>query len=365
MFQKKLIRSSETIMKKKLFTHYLLIKFAGGILIIVFSFMSAFPVFAVTNLSVELETNPTSTPLAEPTKEPKEHIPEATPQVTPEPIPEAMKPFSIVWISDTQTILSHGRTYLQDMTRYAEEHREELNAICLLHTGDISENLNWPSQRRLVLDAFEELKKLPVLAVAGNHDFGKTRSDYRPYTSLPVVKNIPDTQKYKDGRGVYSVFKSGDTEIVLVGLSYGTKGVKEAQKWARDIFLAHPNAVGIFFCHQFVTKSGTILADNQYITDIIAKCPNVRLVLCGHSRCIAHLELSFKDDPVSDSVRLVNVICFDYQSEDPLTGSYMQFLTFDPATRSISVISYSPSLDDFVCHDDEPDKESFVLQNAF
>lgn len=308
-----------------------------------------------------------STPSAS-TPEPQTPAP-ATPMQTeapgtPEPA-QAPRPFTIVWIADTQTIIAHAKPYFQDMTRYTEEHREELNVLCLIHTGDYSSNLRWTSQRNMVIDAFAELKETPVLAVAGNHDFGKSMSDYRPFYTLPVIQNMPAKYVYKDGRGVYGVFDADGTEVVIVGLSYGTRGVKAAQKWARDIFQAHPNAIGIFFCHQFVAKIGVPLDDHPFTTDIIAQCPNVRLVLCGHSRIIAHTEIRVKDDPASDDERVVNVLCFDYQLGDPLNGSYMQLLTFDPVKRTISVNTYSPSKDDYVCHDDKPEEECFVLENAF
>lgn len=152
---------------------------------------------------------------------------------------------------------------------------------------------------------------------------------------------------------------------MVVGLSYGTRGVKAAQEWARNALLANPDYTGILLFHQFVTRDGIVLPDDPFVTDIIAQCPNVRLVLCGHSRCIARTQLRFKDTAGSDAERVVNVLCFDYQLEDPLSNSYLQFLTFDPSDRSVFVTSYSPIKDDYVLNDENPEKECFLLQNAF
>ena len=285
----------------------------------------------------------------------------------PNPDPTSEADFTVAWLSDTQRMVYQSNTSFQLalIMEYVEENRENENIICMLQTGDFADNM-WKSWQADICDeAVALLKTVPFLAIAGNHDIGYRAQNYAVWLERPFVKNLPEEQKYRDGRCVYGLFSSGGTEVIAVGLGTQMRADREAIAWARDCFYAHPEAVGILFCHEFLNEKGEYLLGYPILEEIVAKCPNVRLVLCGHSHSCARTGFTFDDDGDGIAERTVNALLFDYQNEWNDKTGYFQLLTFHPADRSISVISYSPLLKDYICHDDAPDRECFVLENAF
>lgn len=102
------------------------------------------------------------------------------------------------------------------------------------------------------------------------------------------------------------------------------------------------------------------------LEQVVRDCPNVRIVLCGHCRGEnARRVDSYDDDGDGTAERNVQVMMFDYQAIPGPTLDYMRLLTFDPATRDLSVDTYAPSADDYIWNDDAPDAERFVLADAF
>ena len=83
--------------------------------------------------SVVEVAEPTATP--EPTAAPTE-APTATPEPTPEP------PFSMVWVSDTQTMVAYPSMYegFTAMCDWIVENAEARNFKLYLHSGDMVDN---------------------------------------------------------------------------------------------------------------------------------------------------------------------------------------------------------------------------------
>ena len=72
--------------------------------------------------------------------------------------------------------------------------------------------------------------------------------------------------------------------------------------------------------------------------------PNVRLVLCGHicGTAFRSDDLDDNGDGVPD--RRVNAMLYDYQ-DHVIDSGQVRVLTFDPASRGLTVLTYSPPLD--------------------
>lgn len=275
--------------------------------------------------------------------------------------------FTIVWVPDTQRLvyqeISHPQlTAIMDWTR---ENAQEKNILCMLQTGDFADNMYKEWQVKFCDESVARLAPVPFLGIAGNHDIGYHTHNFAVWQERPFVISLPEENKYDGGKCVSGLFRSGETEIIIVGLSYGMRADANALAWARAQFAAHPDALGILFCHELLTDRGQYLLGYPVLEEVVAKSPNVRLILCGHSHTILRTAFTFDDDKDGTDERTVNTLLFDYQSEWNDKLGYMVLLTFDPSDRCLSVISYSPSLDDYICHDDAADRECFVLEDAF
>ena len=62
-------------------------------------------------------------------------------------------------------------------------------------------------------------------------------------------------------------------------------------------FQKYPDRVGVLCLHDFITTEGTLSEAGQQLREqVVAKCPNVYLVLCGHRYGLYTLEDAFDDD---------------------------------------------------------------------
>ena len=110
---------------------------------------------------------------------------------------------------------------------------------------------------------------------------------------------------------------------------------------------------------------GGIVTMAQYMEEVlVSQCPNIKLILCGHARGIARQTFVYDDDGDEVPDRTVNVLMYDVQ-EDRKKYGYLCLLTYDPATNSLFVDSYSPFLDDYIYNDDDVDTERFTIKNVF
>ena len=106
---------------------------------------------------------------------------------------------------------------------------------------------------------------------------------------------------------------------------------------------------------------GTVFPNSRYLeNNIIAPHPNVRLVLCGHSRDSSMAAMTYDDDGDGEADRTVHMMMLNRQGK-----SYAyRVLTFDPLARSIDVKTYAIGKSEPL-EKDEHYPLSFTLENAF
>ena len=120
------------------------------------------------------------TPAASATPSP---TPSPSPTPTPTPTPEPT-PFSLYWVSDAQVYAYRYPKVYNMIFTYMANACEEQNAIGVLMTGDLVDNRteqrHWDHAKAaigLIRD------KLPLWVVAGNHDVGADKGDYKTFLS--------------------------------------------------------------------------------------------------------------------------------------------------------------------------------------
>ena len=304
---------------------------------------------------------PTATP--EPTEEP---TPEPTeiPTPTPEPTPDMR--FTFVWASDTQTMIGN-KDMRDDYLAVCDWIAKEADArrfVLFIHSGDMVSNGDIGSQWTLFLkgvDAFRD--KVPFFWALGNHEEGYQHK--KPWKDRIYPEGVPPEQVYGNGFAWYRLFEKDETRLLLLSVQYWMAGNPELLEWARGVCLAHPDLPVILVTHQYLTAEGG-LADRAANMEslLVAACPNIRLILCGHARGISRAVFTYDDDGDGVKERTVNALMYDIQTELERYG-YLCLLTYDPNDNTLSVNSYSPLWDDYIYDDEHPELEQFVLYDVF
>ncbi len=285
--------------------------------------------------------------------------PTPTPTPTPSPTP-VPTPFTVVWMSDTQVYALRHADVFDAMAEWIVSSAETQNLRFVLHTGDVVDNGYSDKQWDTANAALERIQgALPMLVVAGNHDIGDS-NNYSNFLRQPSIAATLDEERvFRRGEGAYALFSAGGVDFVAVGVGFSIKD--GFYDWARDVFAAHPERVGILISHSALNSDGSFTGPGRRLSDyVVAESPNVRLVLCGHYRGAVLREETYGEGELA---RRVNFMMYNYQEDEKNGLGYLRLLTFDPVARSIQVTTYSPFRDDYDY--DDPEKDTFLLADAF
>ena len=302
-----------------------------------------------------------SAPVATSSPVPLTPLPTAVPTPSPTPVPT---PFSIVWIPDTQNYARNQPEVFFSMRDWILENKEEKNVVFAVHSGDIVDGYSetmWNNANEALVPLFEAI---PGLTAGGNHDITKS-FNYRLYLKQTCVKmTLAEGQLYEGGQAVYALFSAGGTDFILMSFSYQVRGA--AFPWAVEVLNAYPDRTAILLTHSGLNDDGSFTSDGKNLKNYVAaKCPNVRLLLCGHMRGAARRTDYFDDDGDGITERAFTSLMFNFQ-EDRVQGlGYLRLLTFMPENRSIEVVTYSPYLDSDLYPNVDPDQCAFTLTDAY
>ena len=314
----------------------------------------------VVELTVEVPTaaaSPVPTPV--PTPEPTEAVaPVAEPTATPVPTP-----FSIIWLPDTQQLSYRNPERLEQIGHWIAEHMEEQNAVCVVHTGDIVDNgyKEWQWENfDCALQAFSD--RIPFVPVAGNHDIGVKLQEYDAYVQRDFLNVFPEEQKYAGGKMLYHILEAGNERILLLGIGWSAGQSEEELEWIDGVLRRYADLPCILITHGYVNDQKRILPSHRYLeTKVVAKYPNIRLVLSGHSREYYTMTFSYDDDGDGIRERSVTAMMLNRQGK-----SYcFRVLTFDPLARTIDVKTYSPDPEQTVEENSQFGPIDFRVENAF
>ena len=309
----------------------------------------------VLRVSATPTASPTPAPFASPAQNP-------TQKPTPKPSPEQ---FSIIWLSDTQTIAYRkDNRVFQAMGEWIVAQEKVLDIRYIVQTGDLVDNgyvkKQWDSFDVMAQQFFG---KIPYLPIAGNHDLGIKLEKYDAYLEIPYVKALPNDHSYRNGQAVYAKFQAGGQDFLLLGAGWNADITSAG--WMNKILKSHPNHVAILLFHSYVTAKGDLSYQGDEMRDlVVAKNPNVRLVLSGHIRGSGYRLEEFDDDGDGTMDRKVHAMLYNYQEYPSYNSGQLRVLMFDTATRDIHVTTYSPYTDRYYADSHFKEKE-FDLLDAF
>lgn len=326
----------------------------GLILAIIVAFSGVWRPLVIEELA---EPAPSQTPLAA----------QASPAPAPSLPPEQAAPeqFSIVWLSDTQTIAyDNDIRVFRLMGEWIMEQKEPLNIRYIIQTGDLVDNgyveKQWDSFNVLLNHFYG---KIPYLPIAGNHDLGVKLQKYDAYSDQPFVKSLPKEQSFKGGQAVYATFQAGGQDFLIVGAGWGAE--ESSMVWVNDVLRSHPDHVAILLFHYYIKINGSVTTRSVALRErIVARNPNVRIVLSGHVRGSGYRLEEFDDDGDGEMDRQVHAMLYNYQNYPRYNTGQLRVLAFDTETREIRVFTYSPFTKRYYS-DGHFKTQEFVLENAF
>ena len=307
---------------------------------------------------------------------PSRRVPEATELPTPEPtavptatpVPELYMAAegieTVAWLSDTQHYANshnNGKSppeIYTTMTGFLRDKADEMHLVYVVHTGDLvhvnGDKKNWTNAR----EAMDLIRDIPTGVLAGNHDMAKKGGGYKNYSKYFGEKQYSQQtcygESFENNRGHYDLVTICGREYIFVYMSYGEEGEKALQnkkaiQFILKSFQKYPDRVGILCVHDFITTEGTLSeAGKQLREQVVAKCPNVYMVLCGHRYGLYTLEDAFDDDGDGEKERTVYEIMMNYQAAGDIGGGgYLRLMQFDETAHEIRCVNYSPYLDDY------------------
>ena len=333
------------------------------------------PVVANENVFVpEITEAPTPAPTPEPTAEPTE-APAPTPTTTPAPTDASPSTEryaveagveTVAWITDTQHYANFHNNNLSpeiypSMTGFLRDKREEMHLVYIVHTGDLVHVNNDPENWKVAREAMDLLDGIPTGVLAGNHDMDPQKGGFANYGKYFGEKQYNQQpcygESFENNRGHYDLVTVCGRDYIFVYMSHAPD--KKAVQFMVKSFQKYPDRVGILCLHDFITTEGTLSeAGQQLRTEVVAKCPNVYMVLCGHRYGLYTLEDAFDDDGDGVKERTVYEIMMNYQAAGKEGGGgYLRLMQFDEKNHEIRCVNYSPYLDDYDWLDDPAHKE--------
>lgn len=272
---------------------------------------------------------------------------------------------TVAWMTDTQHFANFRAKDLPDiypvMTGFLRDKAEEMHLVYVVHTGDLvhvnNSEENWTTARA----AMDLLDGIPTGVLAGNHDMEPSKGGYKNYWKYFGEKRYSAQpcygESFENNRGHYDLVTVSGRDYIFAYMSHAPD--KKALQFLVKSFRKHPDRVGVLCLHDFITTEGTLSqAGEQIRKEVVAKCPNVYLVLCGHRYGLYTLEDAFDDDGDGVKERTVYEIMMNYQAAGKIGGGgYLRLMQFDEENHEIRCVNYSPYLDDYDWLDDPAHRE--------
>ena len=297
----------------------------------------------------ESTTKPTEQPTEEPTPKPQRYA-------------AAENVYTIAWMSDPQHYSKKFPETYYAMTSFLRDHCDEMRLAYIINTGDLVHNTDLESEWDVADKAQAMIDDIPNGVLAGNHDI-LDPIGYQTFCTRFGEKRYRDKPWYggsfENNRGHYDLLTIGETEYLFVYMGFSP--TKKAIQWAADVFKQFPERIGVLCLHDYYTKQLTLSADGQKWHDtVVAKSPNLYMVLCGHKYGAYCFPESFDDDKDGREDRTVYQMLFNYQASlQDGGGGYLRLMQINESAGTIHNLTYSPLLDDFNRFDDPENREEY------
>lgn len=295
--------------------------------------------------------------------------------------------FSFILIGDPQGYTKYdiNQPLFELTTAWCADNIDNLKVKGVLFTGDLVEqNENIVKNRHMLNQTSREMwewvshclkrldNKVPYIISTGNHEYGYVRGD-EGFTHFPeyipfernskwdgcVVETFPNREgKVSLENAAYEFSDANWGKLLVVAAEWAPRD--EVLNWVKGLSDKYKDHTIIFMTHSFLmerTAERTANEDykiqprnyGQEIWDkLITKCPNIRLVICGHEGHPGEFEdnVAYRVDK-NDFGKNVHQMMFNIQClgggwEGNGGDGWLRILEFMPDGKTIKVRTYSP-----------------------
>jgi len=264
------------------------------------------------------------------------------------------------YYSDVDSPSAGSPDYFHDQTQWVRDNREAYDIRAVIHNGDIVNHGAAQEEWAIADAAMSRLEEpeaelpdgMPYGVCVGNHDQAPTGSDgdTTVFNEHFGVDRFAGRSYYGGHLGTtndenWVHVRVGELEIVVVNLKYDTTPDPAVLTWARTVFEAHPDALGILNTHYMLNSGGNFGPQSQEIYDTLRGVDNVQLMTGGHIT-----NESRRTDVYQGNV--IHSMLADYQGDGDGGSGFMRIWEFSPANDEVTVRTYSPSRDEWLTDDD-------------
>lgn len=273
--------------------------------------------------------------------------------------------FTIIALPDTQNESQFFPNVLASQTQWIVAHRQELNIQMVLGEGDIVNNFADPEQQESSLAAFEKLDDagVPYMLAIGNHDYDN--ADPKAARSVNGFNRFFGPARYAakayyrgsfpagSNENFYGVENIGGQNFLFLVLEFVPR--PSSMAWAESILQANQDKQVLVLTHSFTYVDGTRVdrCDTQDMPPgnetgddmwaVLRKYPNVFMVVSGH---LTGGQEARRAD-LGDQGNLVNQFFTNFQTFPHGGDGWLRIMTFHPASNTVSMQTFSPSLNQF------------------
>lgn len=248
--------------------------------------------------------------------------------------------------------------YQLDIHEWLLKNQKRMNIQYLFHNGDIIDDEPLIPEWENADAAYKLLDNasFPYGVLAGNHDVGHLSGDYTNYCKYFGENRYNQNPwyggSYKNNRAHYDLITVDGIDFIMMYVGWGI-GDEEIQ-WMNDVLAQYPERKAILNFHEYLLASGGLGEEPQRVHDeVVAKNPNVCMVLSGHYHNAQTKIESFDDNHDGVNDRTVYQMLFNYQGLNEGGMGYMRLMHFDVDNGQIIIRTYSPSLDDYNAKDEK------------
>jgi hypothetical protein len=265
--------------------------------------------------------------------------------------------FTIVALPDTQHYSAFYPQTFTTQTQWIKDNETSKNIVFVTQEGDIIDTNSNTTQWANANTAMSLLDgQVPYGIAPGNHDGapGETANfnTYFPYTRYSG-QSWYGGHYGADNDNSYQLFSAGGQHFIILHIEYGADS--NVLSWADSILKAYPTHRAIVTSHYLLNADGSFGTYGSNIYNALKGDSNLFLMLCGHM----HGEASRMDIYNGNTVY---TLLADYQERSNGGDGWLRAMEFSPTTNSISVKTYSPTLNQYEMDADSQFEVSYTSQ---
>jgi len=276
------------------------------------------------------------------------------------------KNFTVIVLPDTQNYVSYMNDGMPEtftaQTRWIAQNRESLNIVFVTHLGDLvargdSSEAEWVAAE----DAMGLLEDpvstgmsegIPYGIALGNHD--QSRGSNGEWTTVEYnrrfgIDRFADRSYYgghygEDNDNNYELFSGGDYEFVIIHLEFDREPSPKVLAWADSVLSDHADRYAFISTHHIINPGnpGEFGRQGAEIYAALKHHSNLFMMLG------AHVPRDDGEGQRSDTFNGVTVhsLLSNYQAYENGGNGWLRIMQFSPSKGSVSVRTYSPTINE-------------------